>query len=731
MKNAIQQAVDQSRGGPQERLHGSTATQQYRAATVQADVRDNSWAEGMAKFAKGATDAYGVYEKSQEKLAEERSDEIIRKLSPEQRREARANGTLLYQDDKQVMEMLNFKTGRNAAFEVDSEMKNDLQRYRTREEFEEARQVRMQQKSQSYAEAAGVDMDDVNYQKGFNNQIVQRNAALYDSHAQFLSKQLSAQASLEARNDISPMMDDVTIMKDPSAGRMFVSYLNKGIESGEIPTDSEAIDTLTMLAKDAINKEHGLNLLDTMGEQELNVLGGKRKIKDIFGPEVYENLKVSAQEAAYKRNAGRTRDFQLGITQAENQDNPAEGWAMIQKLRDKNQWLQDSDEMTPQKQALIAAEQRILTRTKQETAAKQSGIVKATQADNRIDQLRRQYESRIAGENVNVQPKFQPVDDSTGEFKESDAMTMANRVLEDIKGSGLPEAKQDEMRAQYLRADYENGPFQEAFKTNITDAEREWQQALVSGQAGEFPRLNELARAYEADPSTISQLYPEKAGFIVEMNQMLKSGIDPQIMVEAAKNRRALSKDEQRFADEQWSSIKNDSSAPELAALPRNLEQTARSLFDAFNLRTGDANAAAAETQKWLQENTVQFADEGGWRDSTARVGMLNKKDLMIDPNNIQSWEQGKAIVDKTLKGLKEMPYWSGSKVTVEVSEGGDILMKSLNGKMIRMTKDQMRMIQAAEQRAAEEMHMDQGVQKAQKQQELHERYILGGGRKQ
>ena len=57
--------------------------------------------------------------------------------------------------------------------------------------------------------------------------------------------------------------------------------------------------------------------------------------------------------------------------------------------------------------------------------------------------------------------------------------------------------------------------------------------------------------------------------------------------------------------------------------------------------------------------------------------------------------------------------------------------MKSLNGKMIRMTKEQMRLIQAAEQRAADEQRMDSGVKGAQKQQELHERYILGGGRKQ
>ena len=127
----------------------------------------------------------------------------------------------------------------------------------------------------------------------------------------------------------------------------------------------------------------------------------------------------------------------------------------------------------------------------------------------------------------------------------------------------------------------------------------------------------------------------------------------------------------------------------------------------------------------------MQFADEGGWRDSTARLGMLNKKDLMIDPNNIKSWEHGKAIVDKTLAGLKEMPYWAGSKVTVETNPAGDIVLKSLNGKQIRMTKEQMRMIQAAEERAADQARMADKVKGAKKQQELHERYILGGGRKQ
>lgn len=731
MKNEIKEAVDQSRGNPVERLRGSTATVGFRASTQHAAQRDTSWADGMAQFAKGATAVYGTYEERQKQLADERSNEIIRKLTPEQRREARTSGTLLYQDDKSVMEALSFKTGRNAGYEVDAEMKNDLARYRTREEFEEARQARMAQKAKNYAEAAGVNEDDPFYQQGFNDNIVARNSALYDSHAQFLSKQLSAQATLEARNDISPMMDDLTIMKDPAAGKMFASYLNKGLESGEIPTDQEAIDTLTMLANDAIHKEHGLNLLDTMGEQELNVLGGKRKIKDIFGPEVYENLKTRAGEQAYKRNAEQTRTFQLGITQAENQDDPATGWQMIQKLRQQNAWLQADDTLTPQKQQLIAAEQRILQKTKMDSEARSKGVVKATQADNRIDQLRRQYESRMAGENVNVRPEDQPVDDSTGEFKRSDAMSMAQRVLEDIKNSELPQEKQDQLKAGYLRADYENGPFQEMFKTNITDAEREWQSALVSGQAGEFPRINELNRAYEADPSTISQLYPEKAGFLAEMNLMMKSGIDPQIMVEAAKGRKALSKDEQMFADQQWASVKNDSSSPELSALPRGMEQTARSLFDAYNLRTGDANAAAAETAKWLQENTVQFADEGAWRDSTARLGMLNKKDLMIDPNNIQSWEQGKAIVDKTLAGLKGMPYWAGSKVTVETNPAGDIVLKSLNGKQIRMTKEQMRLIQQAEERAASQAHFDSNVKGAKKQQELHERYILGGGRKQ
>ncbi|WP_222114597.1 hypothetical protein, partial [Staphylococcus epidermidis] len=86
-------------------------------------------------------EAADAYDKRQRDKADERSDEIIRKLTPEQRREAIKNGTLLYQDDPYGMEGLRFKTGRNAAFLIDDEVAQKVQsgEFRTRAEMEEYR----------------------------------------------------------------------------------------------------------------------------------------------------------------------------------------------------------------------------------------------------------------------------------------------------------------------------------------------------------------------------------------------------------------------------------------------------------------------------------------------------------------------------------------------------------------------------------------------------------------
>ncbi len=153
---------------------------------------------------------YGSYKEVQKSQADERSNEIIRKLTPEQRREAIANGTLLYQDDPDAMEALRFKSGRNAAYEVETEIRNKIAmgEFKDRQSLVEYRKTRLEDKARAYAEASGIDHNDQAYQRGFNADILEREAAIYDTHAQKLSEQTQAIAQMETTSDLGSLFSD-------------------------------------------------------------------------------------------------------------------------------------------------------------------------------------------------------------------------------------------------------------------------------------------------------------------------------------------------------------------------------------------------------------------------------------------------------------------------------------------------------------------------------------------
>ncbi|MBM1189349.1 hypothetical protein [Pseudomonas weihenstephanensis] len=733
--NSIEQALSQSQQTTAKRK-GFTAQGggNFQAQRQLSDYTgSNGFAEGMANFVKNSGAAYGAMREQQQQTADERSNEIIRKLSPEQRRSAIADGTLLYKDDPDAMNQLRLKSGRNAAYQVDSEIQQEIQKgtFRTRKDLDEYRQTRMEMVSKSYAEDAGIDPNDTLYQKGFNTDITNRNAAVYDLHGQWISKNFEAQSVVETRADTQPMLDDPKVMSNPASAQWFSNYINTGLQSGLFPSDHHAIQAIQQVASEAVNKEGGTTLLDNLGDQTLNVYGAQHRVKDLLGPEVYENLRVKAMGASYTRDSKRNETFQLGITNAINQVDPAAGWQMLNKLEQGNDWLQAGPEMTPQRQMLIDAKSQLSHKVAQSS---QQGLVKlqqAAQADNRQLVIDDAYTRRMNGENVSVDPKFLPVNENTGEMKASDMATYAAKKLGQVDALQIPDDQKDAMKASLLRADYDKGPFQAAFGTLITDASREWQGALISPEpAGDMPRLKELQRAYQADPATISQLFPDQAGLLEKLRYSAESGIDPQVLIDAEKSKKGLSQDEQKYRNEQWASIKNDSNAKELKFLPGAFETQARAVFDAVTLRSGDSNEASRAVSDYLKKTTVSFVEDNGWNSSNSFHGMISKRDLMVDPNDSASWETGKAHIDETMQALRKDSEWGGGGMTVE-SKGGALYISNMIGKRMRISREDMQKHAQEKAATAQQKRFDDGVKSAERINDLHERWILGGARKQ
>lgn len=729
MASAIGQAVDKAQMQTSQPLSGSTATVQFQASRQQGQVGNNGFASSMANFVKAGTAAYGDYKEQQRIAADERSNEIIRKLTPEQRRAAIADGTLLYQDDPDAMNMLRQKTGRSAAYDVEDEISTKINNGefddKDRKFVEEYRQTRLASASKHYAESAGIDETDPEYQAGYNADITQRNAGIFDAHAQRRSKWFQAQAAVNTRGDLAPLLDDPKVMNSPSGGGVIAGYFNNGLHTGQFPSDKQALDSLTMLVKEASGKPGGVNLLKSLGEQELNVLGGARKVKDLMDPDVFQSHIIKAQDNEYKLNAVKTRDFELGVTTAVNQDNPQDGWQMLQKMREVNQYSQDSNEMTPQKQMLINAEQQLLAKVRQQSTEGAEKLLKATQQDNRVAIIKAQIQARTENKQVLIDPKMQEVTPETGEFKASDLATAAAQMIEDLDRSTLPDAKKDQMKAAWLRADIDGGPFVSRTKTLITDAQREWDLAIRTGNMSDTPRMNELQRAYAADPATIGAIFPDQADFLENVKDLQMAGAEgAQVLLDQQRSKKGISQDEQKIRNEKWAEIMNDTSNKDLSAIPGPLQRIARSLFDGYNERSGNPDLAKAKLTDWLNKNTVAFSEPN---DDSAYRGRISKKDLMADPNDVNSWESGKAIIEDTVKGLSENPAWADTGLTVENTDDGAITITSVNGKRIRISKESLRLIHQARQLAAREAKFSEKVKDTQRGQQMYNEVIRGG----
>ena len=88
MAEAIGNALQGVKGfGTQYQPKGKVAT--ARGATFEAPQGNDGLAQAMKTFVGTAADTYNQYDTAMKSRAEERSNEIIRKLSPDQRRQAK------------------------------------------------------------------------------------------------------------------------------------------------------------------------------------------------------------------------------------------------------------------------------------------------------------------------------------------------------------------------------------------------------------------------------------------------------------------------------------------------------------------------------------------------------------------------------------------------------------------------------------------------------------------
>ncbi|UJD21502.1 internal virion protein C [Salmonella phage vB_SAg-RPN15] len=652
-----------------ERLRGVKGMD-YRAATIQAEQPRASLLDSIGRFAKAGADMYMAKDERDKQRADERSNEIIRKLTPEQRRQAIQNGTLLYQDDPYAMQALKFKTGRNAAFLVDDEVQQAIKegRFRTREELEQYRHSRLQEQSKSFAEQFGINEMDEEYQKGFNANITERNIALYGAHDTFLSDQAQKGAILNSKVELNGVLSDPDLLSSPESGEFFQNYIDNSLVTGM--TDNQAQQVISSSLNDVLQRPGGAAFLQNIENRKVTLNGATTTYRELMGDEQWQAMMIKAQHTQFQNNAKLTEKFRLDINSALNQADTGKGWEMLQGIKAELDKIQPGEELTPERQQLIEAQEHMQTRFKQEAAETAKLMDKQQKTINKSLVIDKQFQKRINGEYVSTDYKDMPTNENTGEFVHSDMVNYANQKLAQIDAMDIPEAQKDRMKLQYLQADSKDGAFRTAVGQLVSDARGEWKAAVINGDMPDStPALDSLRKMRNIDPGLFAALYPDDAELFHTMDQLDRQGIKPQALINATKSRQGKTREMQIEDERAFSELMNNSAQPELKYLPASMREYAQIIYDSEKYLTGNPKDAMAAVSSFLKDTTYTFSSDnvdGG----TYGVIPRNMMQVTDDP---KSWEQGKDIIEQAVKKYQEQNPWVTNK-QLKVSQQGNLI---------------------------------------------------------
>lgn len=680
--------------------------QGYQSASVKPE--DTRQWDGIMRFAELAGDVYQKVDQKNKDKADERSNEIIRKLTPEQRREAIKNGTLLYQDDPYAMQALRFKTGRNAAFQIDDDVMQKVRegQFRSRQELDEYRHSRLQEGAKKFAEEFGLNEADEDFQRGFNDNITERNISLYGTHDSFLSDQAQKGALVNSKVELNGVLNDPDILRSPDGAEFFQKYIDNGRITGSIPSDSQVSQLISASLQDVVQREGGAQFLMNLEDKKVTLNGTTSTFRELLGDEQWNMMKVNAQHTEFTLNAKRFEKFSLGINNALNQADPSKGWEQLQAIKEQLDEIQPGEEMTPERQQLINAQQQLQNTFAQKSAATAKELDKQQKSMNKQQVIEQQFNKRLAGEYVSTAFADMPTNENTGEFTHSDMVNFANNKLQQIEQMDLTDEQKDAMKLKYLRADSKDGAFRTAVGQMVSDAGNEWAAAIINGKLPENTvAMDNLRRMRNTDPDLVAALYPDKADLFVTMDMMDKMGVNPQMLIDGEKYRRTMTKEMQYEDDKSWASLKNNSESPELSRLPSSLDSMARKVYDAVKYQTGNSDMAMQQVDKFLKDSTTTFTSDDV---DGSTIGVLPKSSLQVtdDP---KSWEQGRDILDAARKGIIQTNPWITNKQLTIVQSGNGFRMIDTTGNVNIyydndiLRREYQRTTQAAEQKARDE----------------------------
>ncbi|MFW9082806.1 hypothetical protein ACOI9X_26580 [Pseudomonas sp. P2757] len=682
MNNAIAQALGQSAQTTSGRQGFRAGTGMgYQAARIaKPDAPDYSLSDSLRNFVQAGSATLGAYDSMRDTQGKERANEIISKLTPEERRTAREQGVLLNQDDPYAMRHLNELTGSNAATELDQEIQNLVTQgqFKTRTELDEFRATRLQEGAKSFASMNGIDPDDRDYQRGFSASITQRNAAVVDQFGRRQSEEFQVNAGIQSRSDLGSLLSDPGFMRTPEAATVLSGYINKGLHTGIIPTTSAAVELLRGSLQDATARDGGVSLLSNIGGQQLNIGGQMVPVIDVLGADHMESLQAQAAKSEQTMKTAHVEKFQGQLLAAMNHPDINTGLSMIEQQLAQTKRDTPTGVITPDIQVLLDQRGVLQGRQRVATVKLNTETLKNQQFGVQVQQLLGQYDRKLDGEMVSTDTHLMPTTADTGAWRHEEVQAYAaNLRLGQIEKMDLSAADKTNMVLQLVKVDRKDGPFRKIMGEWGDQAEEQLQGLISSGDTQrDYPALTRYRELVKADPSGMAILNPERAGIAATLNALDSLGTDGMSLFVTNAQMDAKLPPEARAAQNREFSTTIRESQSAMQYMPDSMHEIALMVYKGHFAATGSADGAKAATQKWIADNTVVFKASGG-----SQSGTVFKSEMLMDPDDVTSWKSGaEALTAKLAADDAAHPEYGG-KGSFIVSHNGQLFIRNLNGR--------------------------------------------------
>lgn len=651
----------------------TTGTYQAVKPQVHAESLNLGMMQAGMQIGEGIKSGIQLGIKKRQERGVERANEIFLKgLTPEQMKEARSSGQLLYQDDPYAMQALEREIGRQEAFNIDALVKAAVAKgdFPDRKSMENYRLELIKKSLENTPAIYGFDPTSSQFRDGFETDIVDRNIQLYQAQAVQTDQTRREEADVVVKNNIK------TILETPEVDSVkgTIDYLNQQRNLGLIRNDDEYKKHMNDALTEVANKGD-VGDVEAFVDAPITVEGKDTTIRALLGDAQTDQFIMTAGTNAYMKNQEKQIEFQRDINKITHGDmSTLEGVATAKAILEK-QWNQvfsmnqDHPMWTKHKDALIEAEAQLNANIRTANEKQKVALKEDFQTNQRYDEIDARVERRLTGEGVPLGIDTFEETQFTGKYTTNDFAMYFNRKLEAIDADETLTPKQRSIKKMTIgnvMKDADKAGFGAWYNSQMGTIQNELDSVSFAVSAGmeipDTPTFNQYGNMYAEDPKLFMNVFGEDAQMALNLATAKSLSVDYATYMKGAKTVQSLDVAARKQFDQEWAAQVDKS-----GGVLKKLTPQQREIYRGWAAATHGVgfNTALARIVEHADANFISVGD----------IGTVKRSVLMTN-DKVESADEGAEVLETYMQNQ----FGSDYKRSQAYSVGDNIIIMNPNG---------------------------------------------------